>query len=365
MSYDLSVNVVLFIAGLVLLALGAELLVRGASRLALTFGISPLVVGLTVVAFGTGSPELAVSLQSGLAGQGGLAIGNVVGSNIFNVLFVLGLSALLIPLAVTPQVIRQEIPFMVAVSLLLWGLAYDGHLGRWEAALLLALLVVYTVFLIWQSRRAQARVRREFAEALPAPVASAWDRHWSVQLLLVVAGLVLLVFGARWLVRAAVAFATYLGVSKLVIGLTIVAVGTSLPEIATSVIAAVRGERDMAVGNVIGSNIFNILGVLGVTGLVAPMGLTVAPGVLGFGMLVMLAAAIACIPVAFTGRVIARWEGGLFLFYFAAYTTYLFLYAQHHPWLASFSVAMLGFVLPLTGVTLVVTTWREWRQRRR
>ncbi len=365
MSYDSGVNVVFFIAGLVLLALGAEMLVRGASRLALTFGISPLVVGLTVVAFGTGSPELAVSLQSSLAGQGGIAIGNVIGSNIFNVLFVLGLSALLIPLTVAPQVIRQEIPFMVGVSLLLWGFVFDGHLGRWESALLCTLLVIYTVFLVWQSRRAKARERREFAEALPPPAATAWDRHWSVQVLFVVAGLVLLVLGARWLVQGAVAFATYLGVSKLIIGLTIVAVGTSLPEIATSIIAALRGERDMAVGNVIGSNIFNILGVLGITGLVAPVGLTVAPGVLGFGILVMLAAAIACIPVAFTGRVIARWEGGLFLFYFAAYTTYLFLYAQRHPWLASFSVAMVGFVLPLTGVTLAVTAWREWRQRGR
>ena len=359
------VGIVFFIARLVLLALGAELLVRGASRLALAFGISPLVVGLTVVAFGTGTPELAVSLQSGLAGQAGIAIGNVIGSNIFNVLFVLGLSALITPLAVTPQVIRQEIPFMVGVSLLLWGLVFNGHLGRWEAGLLLGLLVVYTVFLIWQSRRARARVRREFAEALPVPTSPAWDHHWLIQLLLVAAGLLFLAFGARWLVQAAVALATYLGVSKLVIGLTIVAVGTSLPEIATSIIAAVRGERDIAVGNVIGSNIFNILGVLGIAGLAAPGGLTAAPGVLGFGMLVMLAAAIACIPVAFTRRMIARWEGGLFLFFFAAYTTYLFLYAQHHPWLASFSVAMLGFVLPLTAVTLAVTTWREWRQRRR
>lgn len=364
MTYYSGVNVVFFIAGLTLLALGAELLVRGASRLALTFGISPLVVGLTVVAFGTGAPELAVSLQSGLAGQGGIAIGNVIGSNIFNVLFVLGLSALVVPLAVSPQVIRQEIPVMVGASLLLWGLVFDGRLVRWESALLVTLLVAYTVFLVWQSRRARPPARREFEEALPRPAASAWDGHWSVQILLVVAGLVLLVFGARWLVRASVAFATYLGVSKLIIGLTIVAVGTSLPEIATSIIAAVRGERDIAVGNVIGSNIFNILGVLGMAGLVAPAGLTVAPGVLGFGMLVMLAAAIACFPVVFTGRVIARWEGGLFLFFFAAYTLYLFLYAQRHPWLGSFSVAMLGFVLPLTAITLVVTAWREWRRRR-
>lgn len=357
-------NVILFIAGLALLALGAEFLVRGASRLALTFGISPLVVGLTVVAFGTGSPELAVSLQSGLAGQGGLAIGNVVGSNICNVLLVLGLSALATPLAVAPQVIRQEIPFMVGVSLLLWGLVFDGHLGRWESALLFGLLGLYSVFLIRQSRRARKKARREFAEALPQPAASAWNRHWSVHILLVIAGLVLLIFGARWLVQAAIAFATHLGVSKLVVGLTVVAVGTSLPEIATSIIAAVRGERDLAVGNVIGSNIFNILGVLGITGLFAPEGLTVAPGVLEFGMLVMLASAVACIPVAFTGRVIARWEGGLFLFFFAAYTVYLLLFVQRHPWLAPFSVALLGFVLPLTAVTLAVTTWREWSHRR-
>jgi len=355
---------VFFIAGLALLTLGAEMLVRGASRLALTFGISPLVVGLTVVAFGTGSPELAVSLQSGLAGQGGIAIGNVIGSNICNVLLVLGLSALVTPLAVAPQVIRQEIPFMIGVSLLLWGFVFDGHLGRWESALLFALLIAYTAFIIRQSRRARKKTRHEFAEALPPPAGSAWDRHWSVQILLVIAGLALLVFGARWLVQAAIAFATHLGVSNLVIGLTIVAVGTSLPEIATSIIAAIKGERDLAVGNVIGSNIFNILGVLGITGLLAPAGLTVAPGVLGFGMLVMLAAAIACIPAAFTGRVIARWEGGLFLFFFAAYMAYLMLYAQQHPWLTSFSVAMLGFVLPLTVITLAVTTWREWRRRR-
>lgn len=352
-----------FIVGLVLLAGGAELLVRGASRLALTFGISPLAVGLTVVAFGTGSPELAVSLQSALAGQGGIAIGNVIGSNIFNVLFVLGLSALVVPLAITPQVIRQEIPLMIGVSLLLCGLAFDGHLGHWESGLLSSLLVLYTVFLVLQGRNARKKVSREFAGSLEPRAAKAWDRHWIVQLLLVIAGLVLLVLGARWLVQSAVSFAAYLGVSKLVIGLTIVAVGTSLPEIATSLIAALRGERDIAVGNVIGSNIFNILGVLGITGLVAPSGLTVAPGVLGFGMLVMLAAAIACLPAAFTGRVIARWEGGLFLFFFAAYTAYLFLYAQRHPWLAPFSVAMLGFVLPLAAVTLTVTAWHEWRQR--
>lgn len=357
-------TVLLFVLGLVLLALGAELLVRGASRLALAFGMSPLVVGLTVVAFGTGSPELAVSVQSGIAGQAGLAIGNVVGSNICNVLLVLGLSALVVPLAASPQVIRQELPVMIGVSLLLWGLAFDGRLGRWEGALLVALLVVYTVFLIRQSRRARAAVRREYTQALDAPVPRAWERKPAVQLLFVAAGIGLLVLGARWLVAAAVAFATALGVSKLVIGLTVVAVGTSLPEVATSLVAAVRGERDIAVGNVIGSNIFNILGVLGLAALAAPSGLSVAPGVLGFGMLVMLAAAVACLPAAFTGHVIARWEGGLFLLAYGGYIAYLVLQVRHHPALGPYALAMLGFVLPLVGVALAVTALREWRRRR-
>ena len=356
-------NAVLFLLGLALLVAGAELLVRGASRLALALGISPLVVGLTVVAFGTGSPELAVSVQSGLAGQAGLAIGNVVGSNICNVFLVLGASALVAPLAASPQVIRQEIPVMIGVSLLLWGLAFDGRLGRWEGALLCALLIVYTVFLIRQSRRERAATRREYREALAVPASRAWRHGRAVQILLIAVGLGCLLLGARWLVDAAVAFATALGVSKLVIGLTVVAAGTSLPEVATSLVAAVRGERDIAVGNVIGSNIFNILGVLGVAGVVAPSGLSVAPGVLGFGMLVMLAAAIACVPVVFTGHVIARWEGGLFLVFYAAYTAWLVLQAWQHPALGPFRTAMLGFVLPLSAVTLVVAATREWRRR--
>lgn len=357
-------SILFFALSLGLLVLGAELLVRGASRLALSVGISPLVVGLTVVAFGTSSPELAVSVQSALTGQADIAIGNVVGSNIFNVLFILGISALVVPLLVSQQLVRQEVPVMIGVSLLLWWLASDGRLGNWEAASLLGLLALYTAFLIVQSRREQAAVRAEYAEAVPRPAGSAWDRHWAVQLLLVVGGVSLLVLGARWLVEGAVAFAEYLGVSELVIGLTIVAAGTSLPEVATSILAAIRGEQDIAVGNVVGSNVFNILGVLGASGLAAPAGLTVAPAVLSFDLLVMLAVAVACLPVFFTGRKISRWEGGVFLAYYAAYTAYLILYAQQHDALAPFSAVMLGFVLPLTFVTLAVMTLREWRSSR-
>jgi cation:H+ antiporter len=356
-----------FLLGLGALVLGAELLVRGASRLALAFGISPLVVGLTVVAFGTSAPEMAVSVQSAWSGQVDIALGNVVGSNIFNVLFILGLSALIVPLVVHQQVIRQEVPVMIGVSLLLWALAADGGIGRWEGFLLAGLVAGYTVVLIRQSRRESAAVRAkveaEYAEALDG-AGSAWRDHWGVQLLLILAGLALLVLGAGWLVEAAEGFARELGVSEMVIGLTIVAAGTSLPEVATSIMAAIRGERDIAVGNVVGSNIFNILAVLGLSASLAPADLAVAPALLAFDLPIMVAVALACLPVFFTGNRIARWEGALFLGLYAAYTAYLILRATGHDALHGFSAAMGGFVLPLLAATLPVLAWRHWRKQR-
>ena len=353
-----------FALGLVALVLGAELLVRGASRLALSFGISPLVVGLTVVAFGTSAPEMAVSVQSTWAGQVDIALGNVVGSNIFNVLFILGASALIVPLVVHQQVIRQEVPIMIGVSLLLWALAADGGIGRWEGVLLTALVLGYTVMVIRQSRRetaaAQAQVEAEYAEAFDG-VPKGGEAHWGAQVLFILAGLALLVLGARWLVEAAVEFARYLGVSELVIGLTIVAAGTSLPEVATSIMAALRGERDIAVGNVVGSNIFNILAVLGISATVAPADLAVAPPMLAFDLPIMVAVAVACLPVFFTGSAIARWEGALFLALYVAYTLYLILRASGHDALSGYSATMGGIVLPLIGATLLVLAWRHWR----
>lgn len=350
-------NLLLFIVGLAALVAGASLLVRGASALALSFGVSPLVVGLTIVAFGTSSPEVAVSVGAALEGQTDIAVGNVVGSNIFNVLFILGASALIVPLLVHVQLIRQEVPIMIGASLLLIALGFDGRLTRLDAALLFGLLVVYTVFLIVQSRRQTQEAVAELTAELPQ--SAAWDRHWAVQVALVVAGLVLLVLGSDWLVTAAVAFARSLGVSDLVIGLTIVAAGTSMPEVATSITAAIKGERDIAVGNVVGSNTFNILGCLGLAGLVAPSGLPLAPSVLTFDIWVMLAVAIACLPVFFTGREIARWEGAVFLGYYAAYVAYLILAAQQHDALPAFSNVMLVFVIPLTLATLIAVLVRK------
>lgn len=352
----MTMQLLLFFAGLLALVAGADLLVRGASRLALSFGISPLVVGLTIVALGTSAPEIAVSVGAALDGRTDIAIGNVVGSNIFNVLFILGLSALITPLVVNAQIIRQEVPIMIGASLLLLAFALDGQLGFLECGFLLALLLAYTAFLVIQSRRESQATRDEYEHQVVK--ASRWDGHWAVQLLLIGVGLALLVSGSQWLVAAATAFAQALGVSDLVIGLTIVAAGTSLPEVATSVMAALRKERDIAIGNVIGSNTFNILGCLGLSGLVAKDGLPIAAGLLNFDIWVMLAVAFACLPVFLSGRRIARWEGAVFMGYYLAYTTYVVLNAQQHAALPAFSAAMLSFVLPLTVVTLVVVMLR-------
>ena len=349
-------QVLMFAAGLAVLVVGADVLVRGASRLAVSFGVSPLVVGLTVVAFGTSAPEMAVSVGSALAGSPDLAIGNVVGSNIANVLLILGISALITPLLVDEQIIRQEIPIMIGASALLVVMALDGNIGLLESIALFGLVIAYTVFLVVQSRRASKAVQDEFETEIPT---STWDRHWAVQVGLIVGGLVMLVVGADWLVDSAVAFARAFGVSDLVIGLTVVAVGTSMPEIATSIVAAIRGQRDIAVGNVVGSNVFNLLAVLGAAGIASGAGLPVSEAARNFDLWVMLAVAFACLPIMITGREIARWEGGVFLAYYAAYTAWLVLQAQQHASVPAFSGIMLGYVMPITVITIVVSIVRS------
>lgn len=350
------------VAGLAVLGTGAELLVRGASRLALRFGISPLVIGLTVVAFGTSSPELAVSVQSGLAGQADIALGNVVGSNIFNVLAVLGLAALIAPLVVQQQLVRFDVPLVVGLSVLVLVMAQDGRIGPFDGLLLVVGLITYTVFVIRQSRREAAAVQAEYAKEFGVVAAAGWLARLPVQIVFVLGGLGLLVLGATWLVDSAVSIARALEISEAVTGLTIVAAGTSLPELATSVVASMRGERDIAVGNVVGSSLFNLLGILGIAALVTPGGLSVAPGLVFFDIPVMIAVAFACLPIFGTGHRIARWEGALFLVYYMVYVTYLILAAAQHDALNSFRETMLGFVLPLTGVTLLVL-WAQQRSR--
>lgn len=352
-------TVLQFLLGLVLLVVGAEALVRGASKLAVAAGISPLVIGLTIVAFGTSSPELAVSVQSSWRGQGDLALGNVVGSNIFNVLFILGVSALITPLVVARQVVRQEAPVMILMSVLLLAVALDGTVGRLDGTVLVALLLAYTVFLVARSR---AEAATQGKSEVSSQRAEGWDSHWTAQTALILIGLGLLVLGSDWLVNAAIDFARALGVSELIIGLTIVAAGTSMPEVATSVMAAIRGHRDIAVGNVIGSNLFNILGVLGVSGLIAPSPLVVSPTALAFDLPVMVAVALLCLPIFFSGSVISRGEGALFLACYAAYTVFLILRSQESPLLPIYQALLIYLLLPVTFLALLFVSIRAWRQ---
>ncbi len=349
------------IGGFILLVIGAEVLVRGAARLAARFGISPLIIGLTVVAFGTSAPEMAVSTQSAFMGQGDIAIGNVIGSNIFNVLVVLGLSALIIPLVVSRQLVRFDVPIMIAAGFLAWFLAMDGSYSRLDGLILLSCIIFYTGYLIVSSLRSgkAVEVDDEYSAAInPQRFASL------INLGYILAGLALLVLGSNLLVSGAVSLAQALGLSELVIGLTIIAVGTSLPELATSLIAAWKGERDIAVGNIVGSNLFNLLAVLGLAGLASPENIAVARSALEFDFPVMLAVMVACLPVFFAGYRINRWEGALFLGYYIAYTAYLIMQSNGDSFANTFADAMLGYVVPLTAITLLVIATRAWRIQR-
>lgn len=343
------------LAGLVLLVAGADTLVRGASTLATIVGLSPLIIGLTVVSYGTSAPELAVSLQSYSLGQVDIALGNVVGSNIFNILMILGMSAVVIPLTVAQQLIRLDVPIMIGVSGLMVLFALDGMIDRTDGIIFLVGSVVYTVFLIYQGRKGPSPLEEGFP---PNPaLVKRTPGHIAISLALVLLGLGLLVFGGRLLVYGAVAIAEALGLSQLIIGLTVVAAGTSMPELATSVVASCRGEQDIAVGNVVGSNIFNILAVLGATATLG--GVPVSVAALRFDLPVMLAAAIACFPIFYTGNRISRWEGMLFVGYYVAYSGYLVLNAVDHSQLKLYSNVMLVFVIPLTVITLVTLVWQH------
>jgi cation:H+ antiporter len=346
---------VLFLLGVALLIGGAEVLVRGATRIATAFGISPLVIGLTVVAFGTSAPELAVSTAATLGGNAGIALGNVVGSNVLNVLLILGVSAVLAPLVVQRRVIRLEVPFMIGISVLVVLLALNGLISRWEGLFLLTSGIAYTTALVLRARA----VAPPRPHDVPPPSTGALVKDG----ILVLVGLGLLVLGSRWIVDGARAMAASLGVPDLVIGLTIVATGTSLPELATSVVAAFRGERDIAVGNIIGSNIFNLLIILGAAAAVAPAGIPVPLSALTFDLPVMLAVSVACLPIFFTGSRVDRLEGVIFLGFYVSYTVYLVLDASNHHALDALQDALFLFAIPLSLVVLAASVLRQWTDR--
>jgi cation:H+ antiporter len=303
-------------AGLLLLYLGAEALVRGSAAFARRVGLTPLVIGLTVVAFGTSAPELAVSVDATLEGSGGLAAGNVIGSNISNIALILGVSALISPLRVHAQVIRVDIPLMILISLLVAITCIDGSLGRLEGAALTLGLAAYLSFAVMLARRETSlAVRAEFGSDVPEATRSVW-----VEIVLMVSGLGLLLLGAEWLVDGAVTIARRLGVSDAVIGLTLVALGTSLPELATSIVAALKRHTDLAVGNIIGSNIFNLLGILGIAAWVRPLQLD---DIHATDWLAMIAVSVLILPLARSDSLLKRWEAVLLLIVYAGYLLYL------------------------------------------
>ncbi len=407
--------ILLLLGGLVLLVGGGEFLVRGASRLAELAGVSPLVVGLTVVAYGTSAPELAVSLRASFGGSDDIAVANVVGSNIFNILFILGACAMLAPLVVHRRLVRVDVPVMILASAVATILAWNGRLGRTECLVLAIGTIAYTTWSVVSSRRetlAAAATGKEppepeiIAGKHPGWIAAqlglaligglGWRLGWFGafeggaalagglvfsagslfgkggttrggdilhQLGFILTGLGVLVTGAGWLVAGAVALAKGLGVSDAVIGLTIVAAGTSLPEVAASIVATLRGQRDLAIGNVVGSNIANLFFILGFAGVVAPNGLAVAPGIVALDLPVMCAVAVVCLPVFYTGYLIRRWEGAVFLAAYVGYTTYLVFGATGHAATTALGLALGWVFVPVVLATFAATGLRAWTTR--
>ncbi|MAT56883.1 MAG: sodium:calcium antiporter [Ignavibacteriae bacterium] len=300
--------------GLILLVLGGEGLVRGSSALAARFGVTPLLIGLTIVAFGTSSPELVVSLQAALKGNSDISLGNIIGSNIGNIGLILGISALIMPLKVQVQIIRKEIPFMILISVLIAALILTVDSFSFVHGLIFFLMLITYLFFAIKNSKKEVITEEIIEEYTPQKL------NAGLSIVFIIAGLAGLIFGSDLFVKGAVEVAKIFGISDLVIGLTIVAVGTSLPELVTSVIAAIKKETDIAIGNIVGSNIFNLLGILGITGMVKEINLnSITYADLG----VFILFAVLILPLSRTKFVLQRWEGALLLAVYAGYVAYL------------------------------------------
>lgn len=311
------------VAGLILLVVGAEMLVRSGTRLAVQLGISPVIIGLTIVALGTSTPELAIGIDSVISGNGDLAIGNIAGTNVVNILLILGLSALISPLALRPATLWLDLPMIVVASALLLVMAWDGALTRTEGIVLVLVALAYTAAIVQVARRESYAVKASFAKGLPeTPAPSDFRSTTTFNMIILVVSIVILVVSADWLVTGAVDLAHIWGVSDAFIGLTIVAVGTSAPELVTTIISTLKRERDIAIGNLLGSSVYNILFILGVTCAI-PAETPVAQSLIDVDIPVMAAVAFVCIPIFVSGREISRIEGGLFVAAYVAYLSYL------------------------------------------
>jgi cation:H+ antiporter len=317
-------NATWFVVGLGALVAGAELIVRGAGKIASRLGISPIVVGLTVVAIGTSMPELAIGVVAASEGSGALAVGNIAGANVINLLFVLGLSALILPLAIEMRTLRSELPVMAGAAILLWVLSANGVLSRIDGVVLVIGAIAYTCAVIWAARRETQAAAAEFADAYPADGAQTSSGHRTVlHVGMMLGGIAVVVLGAQWLVDAAVGMARAFSVSDALIGLTVVALGTTAPELVTTVVSTLRGERDIAIGNLLGSSIYNILLILGVTCLVPAHGLELTPALVRIDIPIMVAATLVCIPIFISGRRVGRVEGAAMVAAYLAFLVFL------------------------------------------
>lgn len=341
------------LGGLVLLIAGAQLLVRCAEHIAAKLKVRPLLIGLTVVAMGSSAPQMTVSLQAAFNDTADIAVGSVIGSNIFNILVTLGLSALIIPLRVSRQLVRIDIPLMILASAMVFTLALNHQLDRLDGVLLLGGLLIYLLLLLHQSRHSGHH----------HPHHDRPPTSWLRTLSLMGCALLLLGIAGHLLLGAALEVASELGLSERIIGLTIVAVSTSLPELATSLIAAFRGQREIAVGNVIGSNVFNLLGVLGLTALLAPTPLSVSPNALAFDLPVMLGVAVLCLPVFYSGYRITRLEGLLFLGLYLAYGLHVVSFTTGMPLASKLEHLMFFYILPALLVFVLLSAVQAWRRQ--
>lgn len=310
-----------FVVGLAALVAGAEVMVRGATKIASRLGISAIVVGLTVVAIGTSMPELAIGVVAASEGTGALAVGNIAGANVINLLFVLGLSALMLPLAIEMRTLRFELPVMAVAAVLLMILAFDGVLSRVDGMILVVCAVVYTFAVIQAARRETRDAAAEFVQAYPADTTG--GRSTALHVVMMVGGIAIIVLGADRLVDAAVGIAGGFGVSDALIGLTVVAIGTTAPELVTTVVSTLRGDRDIAIGNLLGSSIYNILLILGITCLIPAHGLELPSALVRIDIPIMVAVTLACIPIFISGRRVHRGEGAAMVCAYVAFLVFL------------------------------------------
>jgi len=342
----------LFALGLVFLIAGAHFLVDGAICLAKILKISPLLIGLTVVSLGTSAPEIAFSTISALQGQSDLVMGNILGSNIVNILLILGIAATISSIRISKKLIIVDVPILIGLTLLYWFFGWLGTIGRVLGILLCALLVLYIVFAYWLEKNGQQK------KETPAS-----KKRWQIQLLLFIVGAFFLAMGSEWLIKSSLNIASLFGVSPLFISLTLVSISTSLPELVTSIMAIIKKQKELAVGNIIGSNIFNLLAVGGFAALVAPEPIVISKNAMQFDIPVMIATSVACLPIFLSGHIISRFEGILFLCYYLFYLAYLIVTSINILTLPLFQSALWLFIIPLTLFALIVILYRRIRNK--